>query len=346
MEIELKEKGYTVLIIPEGATELIINGICPGNAGISMEDFQYFILKKQLNKESLYDVASKMLESEKIVIIHDRGAMDGKAYVSDSDFKTLLSGLHLNEIDIRDTYDAVLHLVTAAVGAESAYTTTNNKARRETVEEARELDKKTMNAWIGHPHLRVIDNSTDFETKIKRAMKEVYAVLGEPIPTEIERKFLIKMPDISMLVSKYNAVQSNIVQTYLKSDGDLERRVRQRGLGNNFSFYYTEKRKVSPDSGMERIEKERRITNREYLTLLLEADTTKHHIVKDRYCFEFQNQYFELDIYPQSETEAILEIELTDRKDEVVIPDFIEVIKEVTDDDFYKNYKIAERESL
>ena len=36
----------------------------------------------------------------------------------------------------------------------------NNAARLESPEEAREKDKKTLNSWIGHPHLRVFDNST------------------------------------------------------------------------------------------------------------------------------------------------------------------------------------------
>jgi len=36
-------------------------------------------------------------------------------------------------------YDAVLHLTTAAKGAESFYTKSNNAARRETIEEAREV---------------------------------------------------------------------------------------------------------------------------------------------------------------------------------------------------------------
>ena len=72
----------------------------------------------------------------------------------------------------------------------------NNAARRESPEEARQKDSETINAWTGHPHLRVIDNSTDFSGKIKRVTEEVFSLLGEPIPTEIERKFLIKKPTL------------------------------------------------------------------------------------------------------------------------------------------------------
>ena len=45
-----------------------------------------------------------------------------------------------NEKDLRDNYDAVFHLVTAAKGAEEFYTLSNNTARTETVEEAMNLE--------------------------------------------------------------------------------------------------------------------------------------------------------------------------------------------------------------
>ena len=43
------------------------------------------------------------------------------------------------------------------------YTTGNNAARSETVEQARELDDKVKQCWSAHPNVAVIDNSTDFK---------------------------------------------------------------------------------------------------------------------------------------------------------------------------------------
>lgn len=43
---------------------------------------------------------------------------------------------------------------------------------------ARELDYKSAAAWIGHPYFDVIDNSTDFETKINRMLECVCQKLG------------------------------------------------------------------------------------------------------------------------------------------------------------------------
>ena len=64
-------------------------------------------------------------------------------------------------------------------------------------------------------------------------------------------------------------------------------------------------------------------------------------IRKTRYCFICDNLYFELDVYPFAENWAILEVELTNENDIVTIPDFIKVIKEVTNDEAYSNYALA-----
>jgi hypothetical protein len=52
----------------------------------------------------------------------------------------------------------VIHLVTAADGAKEFYTDANNAARYESAKDAVELDKKLINAWVGHPHFSIIDN--------------------------------------------------------------------------------------------------------------------------------------------------------------------------------------------
>ena len=51
-----------------------------------------------------------------------------------------------------------MHLVSAADGAESFYSYTTNEARYEGVKEAVELDKKLINAWVGHPQFNIIQN--------------------------------------------------------------------------------------------------------------------------------------------------------------------------------------------
>ena len=331
------ELGYTVLFIPETATELINGGVSPKTCGTNA-DFQKCQLRLQIEKEKVFEQAAKSMDTEKVLIVCDRGALDNKAYMNGDEFAQVLEYLGTNEIELRDSYDAVFHLVTAAKGAEEFYTRSNNTARTETAEEAAELDDKIISVWTGHPHLRVIDNSSGFEEKMKRLIAEVTVFLGEPEPLEVERKFLIEYPDIKWLESIPNCKRIEIFQTYLRSDGDEEVRVRQRGYNGNYVYFQTIKRKVS---SIKRVEIEERLTESEYLHLLMNADTTKRQIRKDRYCLTYDNQYFEIDVYPFWNDRAIAEIELSDENAEIRFPEQIRVIREVTDDEAYKNASLA-----
>ena len=330
------KQGYKVIFIPETATELITSGFAPWDTRTSV-DFQEILLKLQLEKEKIYEEAAKKLPNDKILLVCDRGIMDNKAYMSKKEFNVLLKNNNLNEIKLRDSYDAVFHLVTAAKGAKDYYNL-DNEARTETIDEAARLDDALISAWTGHPHLRIIDNSTDFDEKMKRLMREIAAVLGEPNPYEIERKFLIEMPDIEYLESLPNCEKVKIVQTYLNSSDDEEIRIRQRG--NNGSYTYSKTRKINVDS-MKRIEIETRLTQEEYINELLNADPTRGQIIKERYCLCYKNQYFEIDIYPFWDDKAIAEIELISEDQKIELPDFINVIDEVTDNNNFKNSEIA-----
>ena len=331
------QMGYTVLFVPETATELITGGVAPWTCGTNGE-YQKCQLQLQLDKEKVFEQAAKTMDAAKVLIVCDRGALDNKAYMDTLEFAQALEYLGTNEIDLRDNYDAVFHLVTAAKGAEEYYTTANNSARTETIEEAAILDDKLISAWTGHPHFRVIDNSTNFEDKMKRLIAEISSFLGEPEPFEIERKFLIEYPDIKWLDSLPNCQRIEIIQTYLKSDQDEEVRVRQRGFDGHYIYFQTTKRKVSD---IKRVEIERRLSESEYLRLLMNADTTRRQIRKDRYCLTYENQYFEIDVYPFWDDQAIAEIELSDENAEIKFPKQIKVIKEVTDDEAYKNASLA-----
>lgn len=62
------------------------------------------------------------LSKKKAIVLCDRGLMDGSAYVEPKEWSELLSINNLNEVLMRDDrYDLVIHLVTAAVGAEKFY---------------------------------------------------------------------------------------------------------------------------------------------------------------------------------------------------------------------------------
>lgn len=67
-----------------------------------------------------------------MVILIDRGLLDGSAYVSRGEWQALMDDLNMNVVSLRDNrYDAVLHMVTAADGADKFYASLSNEARYE-----------------------------------------------------------------------------------------------------------------------------------------------------------------------------------------------------------------------
>ena len=331
------QRGYTVLFVPETATELITGGVAPWTCGTNVE-YQKCQVELQLTKERLFMQAARTMSSDKILIVCDRGVMDNKAYMNEAEFAEVMDALGLDEIQCRDSYDAVFHLVTAANGASAFYNLDNNGARYETAEEAVVLDDRLLSCWTGHRHLRVIDNSTGFEEKMRRLEKEIAEFLGENHPYEMERKFLIAYPDVAKLDNNPLCRRVEIEQIYLKSSGGEEIRIRRRGENGHYIYYETRKR---PLDGMKRISTETSLTEEEYRRLAKSADPAKHPIRKNRYCLNYDMQYFEIDLYPFWQDQAILEIELADENEEIRFPSYITVIREVTGDPAYKNSALA-----
>ena len=124
-------KGYMVLFVDETATELIGGG-APWKYTKCNRDYQFRLTQLMLAKELAFTEIAKTFDAEKVLIVCDRGALDNRAYMSDEEFKYVLKRLDTNEVALRDHYDAVFHLVTAAKGAEQFYTLANNAARYET----------------------------------------------------------------------------------------------------------------------------------------------------------------------------------------------------------------------
>ena len=330
--------GYAVLFVDETATQLISGG-ADFRFCASMRDLQLQMLLLQQAKEKAFAEVGKLMKQNKILVVCDRGAMDCRAYMTEEEFEWVINQINTSKITLRDQYDAVFHLVTAAKGAEKYYTLANNQARRETAEEAAALDDQLIAAWTGHPHYRIIDNTTDFEEKMLRLIKEITSFLGEPAPMEIERKYLIARPQFQTLERIPNCECVDIVQTYLKSeDPDEELRIRQRGSNGSYVYFMTRKRKTN---GIKRVEIEERLSQDEYISLLVEADPAYRMIHKKRYCLSENGLYYEIDIYPEWEDKAIMEIKLHDEDQRIVFPEEIDVIREVTNDPAYSNHELA-----
>ena len=352
----LRDMGYGVVILREAAEE-IFTSVFPSDVRDIREVLEKYPEKFYAMEEQIFlEIMAKLkirrnlaeiCGDKKTVIFLDRGPMDALAYMPSERFFEFVKRNGYSVSDTRDSSDGVVHLVTTADGAEEFYE--QNDVRIETAEKARTLDKETQRAWVGAPHLWIIDNSTGFDGKMNRLFEAILHILGEPEPLEIERKFLLaKRPDLRNSMLR-RAEMFLIEQIYL-SDGMSRIRKRStvrygrgRSQGDSTCYYMTCKVEISP--GVRR-EEENIISSYDYAHLKGYKDLHRAVVRKHRYCFVYSNQYFELDTFISPEWARgtwILEHELLNINDPINLPPFLDIEKEVTADHAYSNYGIAKR---
>jgi len=157
-------------------------------------------------------------------------------------------------------------------------------------------------------------------------------------PLEIERKFLIRRPAEELLAA-HSEKRLQLRQIYLKKDEKGEsRRIRESRDGDKVTYTYTEKERLSD---VTRIEREREITAEDFAALLKEADSDRRPIEKERCCVALGERTLELDIFPFWSRQAFCEVEMESEDEELNLPDWIEVIREVSADKRYTNSALA-----
>lgn len=325
--------GYLVYALPETPTifaNVSINFLTP--------DKQYFyniekaVLKYQIMMEDTFLELARNAPKP-VLIIADRGTMDISAYMEPTVWQALLDELGLSDVKLRDArYDAVIHMVSAAIGAEEFYTTENNNARTEGIELAREIDNKILKAWTGHPQLHIVENNVDFDIKVRSVVQSIQRLIGdESVMAEERRKLIVRV-----VGEIPYGVETEIYQTYINDEDGTSIRLRRRGTRGNYVYFLSQKYVIT-DEGKSII-KERQISPDEYLSMLnrttAEQTTSQYHII--RKSFTWAEQYFELDEFLEpNRTERILEVRIK-AGGEVKMPPFIEVIEDVTDNPEYR----------
>ena len=159
-----------------------------------------------------------------------------------------------------------------------------------------------------------------------------------PKGLEIEKKYLIAYPDADTLL-KRGAVVKEIEQTYLVSDVGSER-VRRTTINGVTTYTHTLKKKIK---GIVRTEDEEIVSEEEYDRLLLRADPACLNIKKFRYVLRENGFCYEVDVFPFWQDKAFLEVELENEDIKVVLPDFVTVLTDVSEDKNYTNHALAKR---
>lgn len=156
---------------------------------------------------------------------------------------------------------------------------------------------------------------------------------------EIERKYLIRMPDEAALAAMPGCEKWEIVQTYLRDCGNgFTNRVRRVRTNGAEKYIHTQKRRVNALSCHE---SEGEVSRSEYDRLMQEADPALRSIDKKRYRVPYAGQLLEIDIYSFWTDRATLEIELESEAQQPVLPPWLELVREVTGEPAYKNLYLA-----
>ena len=127
--------GYKVFNVPEVPT---IYSTAGWNYLTPNRDLYYqgerAIMETQLALENQFMRLAEVCEKP-VLIVCDRGAMDISAYIKPEEWDEITRMAGTNSEALRQSYDAVLHLVSAADGAEQYYTTATNATRYEQANE-------------------------------------------------------------------------------------------------------------------------------------------------------------------------------------------------------------------
>lgn len=329
--------GYKVIVIDETATYFILKGIKPfGDDAIDLVDFQELVMRMQLAKEDIFNRAAEMMgEDAKVIIVYDRGTIDNTAYIDSVQFEEVMS--RLNNVksfaELFANYDLVINLV----GREDFYTTMNNAARSEEVNTALELGNHTLKSWIGHPQIKIVLPKDTMDEKIREVLNIINELLCEK-QVKKQEKYSVNLEKTNLDQIVKNGKMKHIVQTYLQSDENVEKRIRKVEFNNCISYYFSVY-KIMED-GIRVIVSEKSIDEKVYQELLDFKDSRYESIIKKRYYFVEGGQYFSLDIFDNATDIGVLEINVSNNE-EVCLPNYVGVIERVTNNKDYYNKNMA-----
>jgi len=178
LKAQLGRRGWSLVLVPECATSLIAGGISPSS--MSRLDFQTAVFELQLAQEDVFLRSAKRIANDKVLMVCDRGLMDGKGYLSDEEFDDLLQSHGLTEEEANARYGAIFHLQSAAKGQLNAYSLDNNASRLEDdPSEAIRIDDRIAESWDNHPHRCIIGTKETFAPKANHLLQELLSYLEE-----------------------------------------------------------------------------------------------------------------------------------------------------------------------
>lgn len=148
-------------------------------------------------------------------------------------------------------------MITAAEGAEEFYVSDKNEKGKESLEQARIIDRKLNEAWIGHPQYKIIKNTRKgFNKKVEYCIKQVLSIIGMPQPTSLTRKYLLvsNKQNLEIPVPENIKMESfSLEETFIMTTVGQANILRKIGKNDAFTYSHEMRYEISG----EKIQKKR-----------------------------------------------------------------------------------------
>lgn len=323
LQQRLEGHGFTVFALPEVASLMFNAGanwtqFAGSEPGLAL--FQTELARIQIEHEQRFTDLGRSTGKPSIVIC-DRGLFDGKAFCTPGVWTQVLTGLNATEPELMKRYDAVVHMVTAADGADAFYNF-DNPARRENLPEALEVDEKLRRCWEDHPGLTVVDNrNKPFAQKIQEVVSIIYKLVGVDPQGYVPRRFTVSVPDVRALRALF---PPSVVPTEFRIMDSFFRPTllfRQR-KGANMTYFRLERDLVTVQEEKVLIERIHRLRQEEYDAHLVAGRSQEVRVLhKWVFHFELGKHQWELHFFKQTHT-CYLAVE-TEDDGPLTMPEFL-----------------------
>ena len=348
---------HIVYTLPELATLVITAGQSLDHSSKAPATERYLVRKfiSHMMATEDYFTSVGIHEQKDVIVLTDRGCNDPKAYSGKENWSQLMKEAGWSEDDLTNNrYDMVIHLVTAADGAVNFYTRLNNTARKESADEAKELDKLTQDAWLNHHNFKIIHNNYgSFQGKLNKIYEVIGDLVGYNPSFNLASKFLLSDDfDIETAIPQHIPTSTFFQEIdYLEVDNPDK-------VSAYISFRYNDKgietythtvRNLSKNVNKRR-EQKSLIKKQVYRLFYSQTDPKKKTLHKRITSFNYRNTTFVVEEFFDDEnkknrTHKILRYERSINEGGIVIelPEWLPVVKDVSDKKEYHSYSLASK---
>eukprot|EP01094_Clydonella_sp_ATCC50884_P029378 TRINITY_DN9181_c0_g1_i1.p1 TRINITY_DN9181_c0_g1~~TRINITY_DN9181_c0_g1_i1.p1 ORF type:complete len:253 (+),score=55.19 TRINITY_DN9181_c0_g1_i1:509-1267(+) len=239
-------------------------------------------------------------------------------------------------------YDAVIHMVSAAIGAEKYYET--NEVRKESVEEAAELDRKCAAAYLGHPRHFFADNTTSFKPKLGKVLNYVLELMDLPLVQEArERRFLVSdsfhEDTVEWPQNEEFAVEMHFLSQATSGQKEELGRLTSRTQGKSATYFCSFGREDASERSW--LVRERSIPVEEYMAMKTMVDSARNVVKKKTRTFLYHSRMISVNRYLTPRKFVIVEVKDDSTAVSDLLPSFLPIDKEVSDEAQYTSLGLS-----